>query len=380
MKLLIKNGVMAGGAPRSLLEYGKVAKGDGYQVCCAGEFRDAEILYQQSGIETFNIPNYTRANFLKNILILFKDLRLVGQLKPDLIQVVTPEQCWYYKVISFITGIPVVYMQAGGEIEYVFKKLFAGDRVVVFSNENKVELIKHGFDQEKIIVITNRVNFNDALMPERHFYRNQVKQINLLLISRIDKTNQDSVKLVINIFFELIKMDNVVLRILGNGNLFDEFKQRYKHEKLQWLGFQKDVSSYIKESHLVFGKGRSIIDAIYNGKFSIVMNEEYNFKICTENNLQDMIDFNLAGRNISNSDRIADIEELNATIRKGKVDSLELSAMQEIIKENYDIKKGKEKISRIYSLDYICRKSYMKAIITYFKIIIYYFSWKILKR
>ena len=66
-----------GGAPRSLLEYAKVAKENQYDVLAAGQYTYIPDFYHKYQIRTYNVPYFVIARPLRNIMALIKYVKVL---------------------------------------------------------------------------------------------------------------------------------------------------------------------------------------------------------------------------------------------------------------------------------------------------------------
>ena len=105
---------MIGGAPRSQLEHMMAMKQAGHNVI-ATIGKDADLLRQKAdGVKVFQIDNFSLKTPMKNFKLLKQWNNIIRSVKPDLIHANRIPQFRSLAVVSDITGVPLVFAQAGG--------------------------------------------------------------------------------------------------------------------------------------------------------------------------------------------------------------------------------------------------------------------------
>ncbi len=369
-----------GGAPRSLLEYAKVAKNNGYDAVAVGQYTISPDYYTNQNIRTYNIPYFTLKTPISNFRILRKYLKIIKNEKPELIQVITANECIFQRFVSNLLGIPTIYTVPGGVINPVFPKIMENERLLVFSYENQQDLIRYGYDECKIIVNSNRILFPNDDECNIDIYESNTKRcVNLLFIGRID-SNYASVLKVLEMVELLTTNDyKVKLKVLGNGEKLGELKKMaeeinslYNHQIISFEGFRENVSEYIEKAHIVFGKGRSIIDAISYLRVSFVVSESGHFFEVNKENVEQHSKYNFAGRQNNgycNFDTIRNVIDL---IVNEKFIAKDLKEVKVKTQYFYDIKLAEDKVLKIYSdvIDNYTKKSFVYRLVDSIRIII----------
>lgn len=361
MKILFKNRSFDGGAPRSMLEYIKLAKKNGIHAVAAGQFEHDPTFYIENDINVINIPYFHLKRPIYNFFQLLKYIKLINKERPDMIHTITSENCLFHSIIEKTMNIPVIKTIPGGKIGRFIAEFLKKDPILVFSDENKLDLIRYGHDSKKITVISNRMNFENVSGDHELFYQslinNRGKQIRILAISRVSKSKIKSLLHTIGLVDQLTEDNiNVRLDILGDGDCIselqekaDEINLKFNNEIVILHGFQKDVKPYIQNSHFLFGKGRSIIDGIINHRISFVVNEEYNMCLCTDDTFENLKTYNFTGRNLYNSTSYEELIEIIETLYNGSFNLIELDKINQLTKESYDIKLADNKIMQLYN-------------------------------
>ncbi len=140
MKILINTGHFNGGAPLSILEYAKIAQNNGHEVKAVGEYATSQVKYERLGIPTYNVPYFSPKRVFKNVIGLWTYSRIVNKEQPDIIHA-TSYGIVPSKFMSKLYGIPIMYSIAGGKTT---GSIFDDEKLIVYSEENKSDLIKHG--------------------------------------------------------------------------------------------------------------------------------------------------------------------------------------------------------------------------------------------
>lgn len=353
MKILFKNRSFGGGAPKSLLAYIKTAQKNGFDVLSIGAFNYEPVEYLENGIRTINLPYFVLHKPLHNFKVLKAYLKLISVEKPDIIHTTTLYNIYFQYLVEKLTNIPSVYMIPGGQISPFAGKILANmlseKEFIVYSEENRQELLGYKVKDENIQVISNRIDFNE-ISVDKHasdVYRNRklTDTINMLLITRFSETKINSIRYTIQLAEKLAKENvPVELTILGSGYFLKQIKeeaneinQKLGQEIIKLPGYQNNVEEYVRDAHLIFGKGRSVIDGIMQNKLSAVVNEDNQVFICTPDNFDQLSDYNLTGRNTLEATSYEELKELCRRINSNDISQNEIEDLYEKTKLRYDI-------------------------------------------
>lgn len=352
MKILINTGLFNGGAPLSILEYAKIAQNNGHEVKAVGEYATSQVKYERLGIPTYNVPYFSPKRVFKNVIGLWTYSRIVNKEQPDIIHA-TSYGIVPSKFMSKLYGIPIMYSIAGGKTT---GSIFDDEKLIVYSEENKFDLIKHGYDRDLIEVIPNRLSIEESSNPEEIYCRSKSDEINLLLISRLDKGVIESVYYVIDVVSMLSdKNQNISLSILGSGDYLESIRKiandlnKTKQRKvIDVLGYQDDVDRYISQAHVVFGKGRSIVESILSNRISLVISESRAMLKCSVSTVDNLYRYNFSGRNMQCTTSIEELSEIINDIANNRVDLCELEEVRQFVDQRYNIKHVEHKINKTY--------------------------------
>lgn len=365
MKILFKNRSFGGGAPKSLLAYIKIAREAGMDVVSLGAFNYDPVDYTENAIRTLNIPYFILQKPIYNFRVLKQYLSLIKKEQPDIIHATTLYNLYFQYIVEKLTGIPTIYMIPGGQVSAFAGKILStvlkNKKLLVYSEENRLELLSYEVRDENIIVIPNRIDFKEIELDDVQFsaYKNRQVQdtVKTLMITRFSETKINSIRYTIELTKQLA-MDKmpVELTILGSGFYLDEIKAEAElinrevgKDIIHLPGYQNNVQDFVREAHIIYGKGRSVIDGIVQKKLSAVVNEENQLFLCTSENFKKLSDYNLTGRNELDA---TGYEELNETIRKINTNSIqfkELDNLYHITQSIYDINVVKDDIIEMYN-------------------------------
>ena len=362
MRYLYKNKAFTGGSPLSLLEYCKIAKKNNVEVLAVGEVNRPPKQYIESDIEVINFPYFRTDKPIYNISLIIKYARLIKKVKPDLIHTTTVQNCIFHKVIEQIVNVPILYNIPGGNIPWFFSKIMKDKNILVYSEENKRDLVDNGYKSSLVKVITNRMVFkdikdikdiNDVSDTNDRFNNNNT--LKFLLISRLDKDKINSIKYVIRLIDKLYnEFKNIELKVIGGGSyeeelniIAQEVNEKNDDRIIHILGHKNDVSKYINESEIVFGKGRSVLEGIASKKLSFVVSEESKIFHCSIKNFNTLKYSNFTGRGVKEFTTYMEFVDLlkKRTSNKTFEDSKKLK--EETIL-NYDIRYCENQILDYY--------------------------------
>lgn len=353
MKILFKNRSFGGGAPKSLLAYINIAQANGFEVLSVGAFNYEPVEYLEKGIRTINMPYFVLHKPLHNFKVLKAYLKLIDKEKPDLIHATTLYNIYFQYLVEKLTNIPSVYMIPGGQVSpfagKVLAKVLKNKEFIVYSEENRQELLGYKVKDENITVIPNRIDFNEITFDDHtaDVYSKQQPNdpIKMLLITRFSETKINSIRYTIQLT-EQLSQDNipVQLTILGSGYYLEDIKKeatiindKLGKEVIKLPGYQNNVEEYVREAHLIYGKGRSVIDGIIQKKLAAVVNEENQMFVCTPDNFKQLSDYNLTGRNKVEPTSYEELKELCLSINTNGINLNELEQVYEVTRLKYDI-------------------------------------------
>ena len=353
-----------GGAPKSLLEYARSMQAKGHSVTAIGQYTFMPSYYHKYNIETRDIDYFVLKKPIKNIVIIFKNIKIFKKINPDIIHVTTLGQSLYQKISSKLLNSPTVYMIPGGSAsgksnKVLHKILDSTDKIIVYTSENIKQLKDSGFRDQQLILIPNRFSFNDISNHSQGYAHRSKQVLKMLLISRISNGKENSIHTVINFVHSIKNLGyDVRLDIIGNGteeivadieNKIKQVNNQYSNDVVYYHGYQDNVDKWIEAADICFGKGRSVIDPVSVGKISYVVNENDNIIPINKTTIQKHLDYNFAGRNFEHGSDVSNIRQVVESIIQNQVNTQELDELRDFVIKNYDINEVADYIEDIYN-------------------------------
>jgi len=373
MKVLAKVRAFSGGAPLSLLEYLKIIKNLDNEVLVAAEFTSngIEERYKSEDFKLHNITALNHVNIISKIIYLFKGYNILKKHDIDFLIVITTVDIFFYSYIADLLNIPILIIIAGGKISERNHKLstWANKPLICFSKENYNDLKKLKYNLDRVYQISNRINTHNINSFDIYSSFKKNSKIRLLIISRIDTSKIKSIRYVIRLISYLVKKGyNVELNIAGSGPLMGLVEKEIEDINInagcmiiKKLGFVKDLSNEILGSHIVFGKGRSVIEAIMMNRVGIVVNEDNEMIICTTESRDNLTQNNFAGRNLKIANTFSDIEFLLDQIKNRKSNYMELENLAQMVKRDYSVEYLEDKLRDVFKKEFqVTNKKYRK--------------------
>lgn len=359
-KILIKLEAYSGGAPNSLLEYGKILNELGHKVISAGEFKHKSIVerYNDAGIETYNIPYVNNRQIFKSIKLAFELYNFCKDKNITMVCSASARDTFYMSRISNLIGFRYLPIIAGGNLNNKIDliKNLHNHKFICFSEENKRDLVRAGHVEENINVISNRINIEEDKNWIKH-YSDYSKTIKIVFISRLDSEKTKSILNAIEIVEWIAKQgENVVLKIVGNGSEFENVKQMVKitNDKIgksiiEVLGHVDDTKTVYYDAHVIMGKGRSVIEPMMYNRVGVVIDDENDFAICNIQNIEQLYFHNFSGRNILEKHSKEQLLDLIRNIRNNQLDYISLYRDFEEVRKKYHSKYLSEKFLPIFN-------------------------------
>ncbi|MDF2613507.1 MAG: hypothetical protein K0S71_1293 [Clostridia bacterium] len=360
-KILIKLEAYSGGAPNSLLEYGKILNRLGYKVIAAGEFKHKSLIdsYNDAGIETYNFPYVNNKQVFKSIKLAFQLYNFCKNNGVTMVCSASARDTFYISRISNLIRIKYLPIIAGGNLNNkinLIKNLY-DHKFICFSEENKSDLIGVGHGEENISVISNRIDVKEDPGWIKH-YNNFGETINMIVISRLDSEKVKSILNAIEIAEWISNQgENIVLKIVGTGSEIENVKQVVKKTNnnfgrniVEVLGHVDDTRTIYHDAHVIMGKGRSVIEPMMYNRIGIVIGDESDFAICNIENVEHLYFHNFSGRNILKQHSKEQLLDLIRNIRKNQLDYKSFYKVFEEIRKKYHSKYLSESFLPIFYL------------------------------
>lgn len=121
----------------------------------------------------------------------------------------------------------------------------------------------------------------------------------LLWFGRVSEQKRNSIEIGIE-FYEYIKKYNksAKLTIVGDGELLEEFKEKYKEKKIDFIGAVSDMTPYIEDSDILLGVDRCMLEAVASKKPAVICGYRKNITLVTPSIIKAAIKENFTGINL----------------------------------------------------------------------------------
>ena len=251
---------------------------------------------------------------------------------------------FFYSYIAKLYNLPMLLIVAGGSIlnQSHFVNKWIASNIICYSYENYLDLIKLGFNKNNLYLISNRISTKLAHKDNLKFYKEEFDSFVFSIISRVDNGKIKSILTIIELTKNLIDRGfKIILNIAGDGPLMEYLKKFIidnnldTHLQINILGHVDSPFTLINNSHLVFGKGRSVLEAILNFRIGIIVSESNTFKVCDFESINDLYINNFSGRNITKPDEPEKITYILHSIEKKLISEKELIKVQLKVSELY---------------------------------------------
>nr|WP_288723112.1 hypothetical protein [uncultured Sellimonas sp.] len=314
MRVLLRNILLSGGAPQSILQYIKVLKSKNYNIRVVAQLSEKNLedqyrIYSNELIEEDDIQNVFYKKQIKKLYCqLRNEYKSLEKYKPDLVLALGEVNGFFYGAFCESLGIPIIVIFAGGDLtwqSFRFKSLRCKE-YICFSKENEELLQKCRNEEDKINVISNRImvkkEFNDI---KEHYALKKGDCVHILITSRLSDGKINSIcsfienleKVALNVGF------GIEVRVAGAGSrekdlqsMLDGINQ--KNLRMSLLGHVDDLTEQFEWAHIAVGKGRSVLEPMMMNRVGCVIGDNGKLEIPDDCNLGRLYHYNFAGRNL----------------------------------------------------------------------------------
>ena len=228
--------------------------------------------------------------------------------------------------------------------------------MLVFSSENREDLLDFGYESDRITVNSSRIHFPaDRDCNSIPYAQGNSETLQLLFIGRIDSNYRSILNVLGLVKFLKGQGLEIELNVLGDGQEIEKAREAgravnslYDKEIVWFKGYCSDVHQYIDRAHMVFGKGRSILDAIAHWRISFVASETGHLLRVNPGNIEELSHYNLTGRNAGHSDSFEEISDCVKRIQRIQTDVEDLYKIKEAARAIYDVAYAEEKVMKVY--------------------------------
>ena len=176
--------------------------------------------------------------------------------------------------------------------------------------------------KEKYIIINNSLDFSKY--PNKKVEKIKQPYNNLMWFGRVSEQKRTSIETAVK-FYKYYKEkynSNATLTIVGDGEIFEEMKEKHQDKSIIFKGAVSDMIPEIEKSDILLGVDRCMLEAVASKKPAVVCGYKGNVILITPKNIKDAIEENFTGINLKD-----DKDELFKYKEKD---------LLKIINENYD--------------------------------------------
>lgn len=320
--------------------------------------KDAELLEQKAGgVRILVVDGFSLKSPIKNLKLVRQWLEIVKREQPDVIYANRIPQFHFLAVVSDLTGVPLVFAQAGGVAKVCNLKPMYGKTPITYSLENIDVFVKSGFKDADVHVITNRIP--GAIIEPTH--RNHEDPLRLLAVGNIKEETLSGPISMIQLLQDNAARINIsfVLQLAGRDISKEKTCQGALNDQIalandilgplghvEHLGWVEDIETIQAEADVCIGKGRSVLQPAMQGKVSFVLAESGRLTRITEETFDNLYPFNFSGRGPqqdSTGDFLAlfgpgetfqryayDAQMVATTVRQAYLDELAIDKLEQV--------------------------------------------------
>lgn len=362
MKVLLRNSILSGGAPQSMLQYVRVLDSNNYSIKVLAQLSEPEIekqyrIYSDELVEKDDFQSLFYKKKIKKLYCQLKnEYKELKNSKPDLVLALGEINGYFYGAFCENLGIPIIIFLAGGDLawqSFRFKTLRCKE-YICFSKENEDLLKQCRNEADRIHIISNRImikkQFDDV---QEHYFAKKCDPVRILITSRIVDGKFDSIHFFLKNLKEVAsRVDfDIEVRIAGTGNREEDLrlildKISKKNLNVSLLGHIDDLTEQFEWAHIAVGKGRSVLEPIMMNRVGCVIGDGGELEIPDDCNLDRLYHYNFAGRNLVCGDPVDTLCDLVQAIYNGYKTEKILN-ISEKIRELYSAEFLLEKFMRV---------------------------------
>lgn len=238
---------------------------------------------------------------------------------------IVPKTCeWFMEHYEIYKTLFPIYFRYASKIIAITTRVY----------EEHINLFK--LPKEKYIILNNSLDFSKY--PNKKIEKLNMNFDKLLWFGRVSEQKRNSIEIGIE-FYEYIKKYNksAKLTIVGDGEILEEFKEKYSKKNIDFIGAVSDMTPYIEDSDILLGVDRCMLEAVASKKPAIICGYKKNIVLVTPSIIKAAIKENFTGINLKD-----DKEEILKYNEK---------ELKKIIEKNYSYVKEKLQITNSVYLD-----------------------------
>ena len=238
---------------------------------------------------------------------------------------IVPKTCeWFMEQYEIYKTLFPIYFRYASKIIAITTRVY----------EEHINLFK--LPKEKYIILNNSLDFSKY--PNKKIEKLNMNFDKLLWFGRVSEQKRNSIEIGIE-FYEYIKKYNksAKLTIVGDGEILEEFKEKYSKKNIDFIGAVSDMTPYIEDSDILLGVDRCMLEAVASKKPAVICGYRKNITLVTPSIIKAAIKENFTGINLKD-----DKEEILKYNEK---------ELKKIIEKNYSYVKEKLQITNSVYLD-----------------------------
>jgi len=362
LKILYDFQDMLGGAPRSQLAHMLAMKAEGHEVIATIGRDIQELRKKAPSVKIIEIRNFNSnyKNPLSVIWVYLNWISLLFKEKPDIIHTNRYSQSLFLSVLTDFFGFCHVFAQAGGVASESFVEKMVDKHCIVYSEENKKDFERFGFNESNISVIPNRIPSLEIHEIENEKNR---RSLNIAVIGNMKVFNIDG-----HIYFLELLRD--IEYVVGEVNVYiagkamhhnkdyikkikDLIKQINKPSKginVEMVGWVDDINKFISKMDICIGKGRSVIQPAMAKKVCYVLSESGILTRITCDTFSNLYETNFSGRGKQEDYNVEFIDRISSDNIKLMDLRLDAEEVNSKIIDHYHESKAYKKLMSVYNI------------------------------
>lgn len=240
---------------------------------------------------------------------------------------------------NIIPGVPQWFMNTF-EIYKILLPMFFLNATKIISIAEKVKKENQelfNIPDDKYLIIKNSLDFNEY--PDIKIKKFPKKIKNFLLFGRMSEEKNKSINTSINYYLWCLENYNkdIKLTIVGDGDILDDLKEKYKDFNVEFKGALANVKPEIAKADVVLAVDRCALESVASKKPTIICGYSNKVKLVTPDIIKQAVDENFSGYSLEDN--------------KEEIFKYSSEQIDKIIEENYQYVRKELSISNSIYLD-----------------------------
>ncbi len=304
---------------------------------------------------------FNKRSLLRRFWHLAYLIYLIKKEKIQLVHAHSRASSWSCHIACKLTRTPMVTSIHGRQPVHATRKKFhaMGDRALPVCEAIYEQLIEDlGVSADKLTISRNGIN-------TEQYFRQEAPQNSRKIICIIGRLTGPKGDLCFHLLNECLDFSRYQVQIVSGSKLdprFEPFK-----DKVDFLGFSKDVVSLMAKADLVIGAGRVAMEALLCGRPTFAIGEANSLGLITIDNIQKAMATNFG--DIGKKELDIDFSTLSGQIEASLNMPYCNPLVTETIKANYGLTKITAQIEDIYQSVYVHTKQKEIPVLMYHRFI-----------